>query len=583
MDPKNSKLTAEHIEKSTPTELPSTESGRIESTAYLAMFGLVVGYIAATEISFMPASVLMTINDDLGPREYFYWLSLGVGISAISGWCIAGALSDQYGRRGIVVFGNVVALIGAIVCATSKSIWVLLLGSIIAGYGAGCQSQASAILSEMFKKKHRGIVQGLLFISPLPFLATGPLVGRAMAKYSTWRWVYYINIILTAISGIIVSMFYYPPPRQELESHMSMSNVLKALKAFDWIGTLLVNIFVAMMGLAIAWGGFGKYKWSSAAVLVPLIAAGVSIVCLAAWETYIPKNPLFPHTMFINTRGFLFVLLAVAMATFGIASIDSVWSTEISALYTTDPIKTGVYLLPSGFGEVGGALISGLLVRKLGHTQFQFSVYAFIMAIFIGLMATLTPKSIKPALAYTFIIELFGGALKLMTIVMVQLAFGDELIATATGVVNVARNIGPAFANAFYLTIIRSRVSATLAKRVAGAVLPLGLPMASLPALLMAIASQNQAALLKVPGITPTIIEMAILETQLTYAAAFRIVYYLGLATAVLGSILGLLCRDVTPLMTEHRTVDMGQPRRKFFGQKLKVSNDGIEEGNSDY
>jgi hypothetical protein len=73
-----------------------------------------------------------------------------------------------------------------------------------------------------------------------------------------------------------------------------------------------------------------------------------------------------------------------------------------------------------------------------------------------------------------------------------------------------------------YQTIIRSRVGATLVKRVAGAVLPLGLPATSLPDLLIAIASGNQAAMMKVPGVDLNIIQAAVLETKLTYAAAFR-------------------------------------------------------------
>jgi MFS family permease len=40
-------------------------------------------------------------------------------------------------------------------------------------------------------------------------MAAGPLVGQAIPKHSTWRWVYYINIILTAVSGIMIVLFYH--------------------------------------------------------------------------------------------------------------------------------------------------------------------------------------------------------------------------------------------------------------------------------------------------------------------------------------------------------------------------------------
>ncbi|OCK74981.1 MFS general substrate transporter [Lepidopterella palustris CBS 459.81] len=436
-----------------------------------------------------------------------------------------GAISDQYGRKDVLIFGNVIAIVGGVVCVTAKSIWVAVIGSTIIGLGSGCQSQSCAILSEMFKKKHRGIListLGLLFITPLPFLVTGSLVGHAMAKNATWRWVYYLYIILTAVSGIMIFLFYYPPHERQLCSSWNVRSKLQALKDFDWIGALFTILFIVLISTSIVWVISEKYKWSSAAIIVPLVAAVVIMACLAAWETFGSKNPIFPHTMFINTRGFLFVLLAVTLATSGIASIDDVWPTEVSALYTTNQTRASVYILPSGFGTMAGALFAGLSMRIIRHTQLQFSATAFLGAIFVALMATLTPNNFRPGLAYIFVADFFGGAFKVISIVMIQLAFGDELIGTATGILNLARNIGPGLSNSFYVTIIRSRVSATLAKRVSRAVLPLGLPITSLRALLLAIASKDQAALSQIPGITPVIIKMAVLETELTYAAAFR-------------------------------------------------------------
>jgi MFS family permease len=73
---------------------------------------------------------------------------------------IAGSLSDRYGRRNILVVGNVIALIGAIVCASTSSIYVVIIGQIISGFGGGCQNQAVAIMSELFQKRFRSIVQG---------------------------------------------------------------------------------------------------------------------------------------------------------------------------------------------------------------------------------------------------------------------------------------------------------------------------------------------------------------------------------------------------------------------------------------
>lgn len=63
-------------------------------------------------------------------------------------------------------------------------------------------------------------------------------------------------------------------------------------------------------------------------------------------------------------------------------------------------------------------------------------------------------------------------------------------------------------------------------------VLPLGLPITSLPPFVEALANGNQAGLLKVPGVSIQILEAAVLETKQTYDAASRRVFYLSILPA---------------------------------------------------
>jgi MFS family permease len=51
---------------------------------------------------------------------------------------------------------------------------------------------------------------GFLFISPMPFMIAGELIGTSIMEHSTWRWVYILNIILTAVSGALIFAFYNP-------------------------------------------------------------------------------------------------------------------------------------------------------------------------------------------------------------------------------------------------------------------------------------------------------------------------------------------------------------------------------------
>lgn len=118
----------------------------------------------------------------------------------------------------------------------------------------------------------------------------------------------------------------------------------------------------------------------------------------------------------------------------------SIWPAEVSALYTTNPIKIGVYGMPLGFGNEFGAIAAGIFIKFLRRTNYQLAISTLILTIFIGLMATLTPNDIKPSFAYL----LFGGFgivyAQITGIIVIQLSTADEHIGKATGILAVFRN-----------------------------------------------------------------------------------------------------------------------------------------------
>jgi hypothetical protein len=64
-------------------------------------------------------------------------------------------------------------------------------------------------------------------------------------------------------------------------------------------------------------------------------------------------------------------------------------------------------------------------------------------------MATLTPNSITPDLAYVTIAQFGGGCVKTTVYVSITYAVPDVLIGSALGVMNLAFTFGPAFGSRF--------------------------------------------------------------------------------------------------------------------------------------
>ena len=77
------------------------------------------------------APILTVINADIGPDSRYVWISLVYNAVLAVFLSPVGRLSDIFGRRYFFVGGAVVAVIGSIVCATAKSIPVLVSPELI--------------------------------------------------------------------------------------------------------------------------------------------------------------------------------------------------------------------------------------------------------------------------------------------------------------------------------------------------------------------------------------------------------------------------------------------------------------------
>jgi MFS family permease len=72
------------------------------------------------------APLLATINADLGPDPLFVWVSLVYNVTLSVGLVLVGRLSDIFGRRYFFIGGQVIAVLGCIVCAKATSVPMLI-------------------------------------------------------------------------------------------------------------------------------------------------------------------------------------------------------------------------------------------------------------------------------------------------------------------------------------------------------------------------------------------------------------------------------------------------------------------------
>lgn len=73
---------------------------------------LAITYEALLFSFVLPAAILLTINNDIGPSAQITWIATGWTLASAVLQTIAGRCSDIFGRRNFFIAGNIVALAG---------------------------------------------------------------------------------------------------------------------------------------------------------------------------------------------------------------------------------------------------------------------------------------------------------------------------------------------------------------------------------------------------------------------------------------------------------------------------------------
>lgn len=96
------------------------------------------------------APVLSIVNADVGPDPNIIWMSLAYLLTTSIGLIIVGRITDIFGRRWIFIVGNLIGVIGSIVCAVAKNVPTLIAGETLIGVGSSVQLSYAC---KTFKKR----------------------------------------------------------------------------------------------------------------------------------------------------------------------------------------------------------------------------------------------------------------------------------------------------------------------------------------------------------------------------------------------------------------------------------------------
>jgi EmrB/QacA subfamily drug resistance transporter len=289
---------------------------------------------------------------------------------------LGGTLGDRYGRRRIFIIGTIWFAVASLVCALAPTAGVLILARALQGVGAALLTPGSlAILQASFvaddRSKALGAWSGLGGIAT----AIGPFLGGYLIDSVSWRWVFVINLPLSAVA-VAIALRHVPESRDE---HMAAH--------LDLLGSALLTVGLAGLVYALIEGpGNG---WSAFA-----IGCGVvGVLALLAWGLVEargahPMVPLgiFKSRQFSGANGVTFAVYAALGAVTFLLVVHLQTDLGYSAL------EAGASLLPLTACMLLLSARAGALAQRIGP-RWPMTIGPLVVAAGMVLLGRIDPGS----------------------------------------------------------------------------------------------------------------------------------------------------------------------------------------------
>ncbi|KAK3312655.1 major facilitator superfamily domain-containing protein [Apodospora peruviana] len=332
--------------------------------------------------------------------------------------------------------------LGSLICAVAPSSTALIIGRAIAGLGGGgVFSGVYVITAHSVPVSRRPLFAGLDSATFGFGSVAGPLLGGVFTDKVTWRWCFYVNLPLGALSVflVILSVANY----RGTEARDNRGGWGKTIAVLDLPGLTSLLVAVVCLLLALQWGGT-RYPWDAGRVIAILVLFTVLSVAFLALQWFLARDyKSLPSRQVATQRsvaaGCLFFL------GWGAAFMSTVYFLPVwfQAIQGVSAFESGVRTIPLILGYAVASMLGGIAVTKLGYyTPFMLLASA-LMAVGAGLLTTLTPDS--GAGAWIGYQAMFGIGLGFgadLPLVAVQTVLPLGQVASATGLLMFAQTLG---------------------------------------------------------------------------------------------------------------------------------------------
>ncbi|KAL9003146.1 MAG: hypothetical protein Q9188_003968 [Gyalolechia gomerana] len=431
----------------------------------LVCIGIFSGNILYGLDTTIAADIQAAVSSTYNNVTQLGWLGVGFTLGSTVTILPLGKAYARFDNKWVFVNCLTMFAAGSALCGAAPSMSAMIVGRVWAGAGgAGVYLGTLNLVTVMSTPEEQPFYVGLTGFSYGSGCILGPIVGGSLADSpATWRWAFYLNLV---IFGAMCPIYLFLLPPLPRETNTTFTQKVRGL---DWLGTVLTAGLYVSFTLAFTFGG-AIWDWSDGRVIALIVLFALLTVIFSLTQHYAvatnKTDRLFPCEFVGDAQ---LVLLYVCMACGGAALFVSIYYIPLYFLFVHGDSGTqaAVRLLPFICFYVATILVCGATMGRTGYHMVWYLVSGIFLTCGGATMQTVHSDT-SPAhiCGYTVLLGI-GMATTQAGYAVAPLLVKPERVAEVIQFLNISQGssqlIGLTIASAIFQSITYSGLKRVLA------------------------------------------------------------------------------------------------------------------------